>query len=311
MRELWFLSDRQRDNLITKMAAFGRDMLTSGGAACIARTAMAPMERVKLLLQLQAVSQQIAQNQQYKGIIDCLVRIPKEQGVLSYWRGNAANVTKYFTTQALNFSFKELYKPYLSSNYKKNGFLRLLGGNLAAGGLAGVSSMVITYPLDFARTRLATDIASSKHERQFRGLFDCLHKVIAKDGIRGIYRGILLSIPVALVFRATYFGMYDTAKEMISDDAGSTRSLIITFFIAQVTTASAGYLCYPMDTVRRRMVMQSGRDKSEWHYKNTLDCWKKIYKNEGGVRAFYKGAFVNQIRGVGGAMVLILYDRFK
>lgn len=170
-----------------------------------------------------------------QGIIDCLVRIPKEQGVLSYWRGNAANVTKYFMTQALNFSFKELYKPYLSAN-KKSGFFRMLGGNLAAGGAAGVSSMIITYPLDFARTRLATDIASSKHERQFRGLFDCLHKVIAKDGIRGIYRGILLSIPVALVFRATYFGMYDTAKEMISDkDAGSTKSLLITFFIAQVS----------------------------------------------------------------------------
>ena len=59
------------------------------------------------------------------------------------------------------------------------------------------------------------------------------------------------------------------------------------------------------------LMNSTGRDVSEWHYKNTLDCWKKIYLNEGGVRAFYKGAFVNQIRGVGGALVLIMYDSFR
>lgn len=289
------------------MATFGRDLIASGSAACIARTAMAPMERVKLLLQLQAVSQQMSKSQQYKGIIDCLVRIPREQGFLSYWRGNTVNISRYFMTQSLNFSFKELYKPWLSA-HKGSGFMRVLGGNLAAGGAAGVSSMVITYPLDFARTRLATDIGGPKEKRQFKGLFDCLSKVVAKDGIRGIYRGILLSIPVAIVFRATYFGMYDTAKETLTT---KKHSMLITFAIAQFTTASAGYLCYPMDTVRRRMVMQSGRNPGEWHYKNTLDCWVQIYRTEGGIRAFYKGAFVNQIRGVGGALVLIMYDKFK
>ena len=70
-------------------------------------------------------------------------------------------------------------------------------------------------------------------------MFDCLGKVVAKDGVRGIYRGILLSIPVAIVFRATYFGMYDTAKEMIPKDTlGSHKSLIITFCIAQVRILS-------------------------------------------------------------------------
>ena len=101
----------------------------------------------------------VQQNIFSQGIIDCLIRIPKEQGVLSYWRGNAVNVSKYFMTQALNFSFKGLYKPYLSANSKDSSFIRVLCGNLAAGGAAGVSSMIITYPLDFARTRLATDIA--------------------------------------------------------------------------------------------------------------------------------------------------------
>ena len=56
--------------------------------------------------------------------------------------------------------------------------MRKLTTNLVSGGAAGVSSMIITYPLDFGRTRLAADIGgSTKEQRQFRGLFDCLRKV--------------------------------------------------------------------------------------------------------------------------------------
>lgn len=46
----------------------------------------------------------------FPGMVDCFVRIPKEQGLLSYWRGNLANVIRYFPTQALNFAFKDKYK---------------------------------------------------------------------------------------------------------------------------------------------------------------------------------------------------------
>lgn len=72
----------------------------------------------------------------------------------------------------------------------------------------------------------------------------------------------------------------------------------------------AGITSYPFDTVRRRMMMQSGRAKSEVMYKNTLDCWVKIAKNEGPT-AFFKGAFSNVLRGTGGALVLVLYDELK
>ena len=67
---------------------------------------------------------------------------------------------------------------------------------------------------------------------------------------------------------------------------------------------------YPFDTVRRRMMMQSGRAKSDIMYKSTLDCWSKISKTEG-TGAFFKGAFSNVLRGTGGALVLVLYDELK
>jgi solute carrier family 25 (adenine nucleotide translocator) protein 4/5/6/31 len=58
------------------------------------------------------------------------------------------------------------------------------------------------------------------------------------------------------------------------------------------------------------MMMQSGRAKADIMYKNTLDCWVKIGKNEG-PKAFFKGAFSNILRGTGGALVLVLYDELK
>ncbi|WP_278924648.1 MC/SLC25 family protein, partial [Pseudophaeobacter profundi] len=90
--------------------SFAKDFLAGGISAAVSKTVVAPIERVKLLLQVQAVSKQIAADKQYKGIIDCFVRIPREQGFASFWRGNLANVIRYFPTQALNFAFKDVYK---------------------------------------------------------------------------------------------------------------------------------------------------------------------------------------------------------
>lgn len=88
------------------------------------------------------------------GMVDCFVRIPKEQGVLAYWRGNMANVIRYFPTQALNFAFKDKYKQIFLANVDKNTqFWRYFMGNLASGGAAGATSLCFVYPLDFARTR--------------------------------------------------------------------------------------------------------------------------------------------------------------
>jgi solute carrier family 25 (mitochondrial adenine nucleotide translocator), member 4/5/6/31 len=75
-------------------------------------------------------------------------------------------------------------------------------------------------------------------------------------------------------------------------------------------TTVAGIMSYPFDTVRRRMMMQSGRSKAEIMYKNTIDCWKTIAQKEGS-SAFFKGAFSNVLRGTGGALVLVLYDEIK
>src|SRR6202012_5015150 len=90
--------------------AFLKDFAAGGISAAVSKTVVAPIERVKLLLQVQHISKQITADQRYKGMVDCFVRIPKEQVFLAFWRSNLANVIRYFPTQALNFAFKDKYK---------------------------------------------------------------------------------------------------------------------------------------------------------------------------------------------------------
>merc|ERR1712198_17275 len=288
---------------------FAKDFLAGGIAAAVSKTAVAPIERVKLLLQVQAASKQISADQAYKGMVDCFVRTPKEQGVLAYWRGNLANVIRYFPTQALNFAFKDKYKQiFLGGVDKKTQFWRFFLGNLASGGAAGATSLCFVYPLDFARTRLAADIGKGAGQREFKGLGDCLVKIFKADGLNGLYRGFGVSVQGIIIYRAAFFGLYDTAKGMLPDP--KSAGILVSWAIAQCVTTVSGIISYPFDTVRRRLMMQSGRKGGDIMYKGTLDCWRKIAAQEGGA-AFFKGAFSNILRGTGGALVLVMYDEVK
>lgn len=236
---------------------------------------------------------------------DAFRRIPQEQGFLSLWRGNLANVIRYFPTQALNFAFKDTYKQmFLAGVDKKANPWKFFFGNLASGGAAGATSLLVVYPLDFARTRLAADMGKGD-QRQFTGMGDCLKKIAQKDGVGGLYRGFMVSLYGIIVYRAAFFGGYDSAKGFLLTKDSSVFSQ---WMVAQVVTTVAGVVSYPFDTVRRRMMMQAG--KSEILYKNTAHCWKVIFQTEG-FGGFFKGALTNAIRGSGGAIVLVMYDQIQ
>jgi len=214
---------------------------------------------------------------------------------------------------------KDKFKTLFLNNVdKKKQFWRYFVGNLASGGAAGAASLCFVYPLDYARTRLAADIGGGKKgggsgpgagkAREFSGMGDCIKKTVKSDGIPGLYRGFGVSVQGIIIYRACYFGFYDTAKGILPDP--KKTPIYISWMIAQTVTTISGIISYPFDTVRRRMMMQSGRPVAERPYKNTMDCWAKIAKQEGS-GAFFKGAFSNVLRGTGGAFVLVLYDEIK
>ncbi len=290
-------------------SGFFFDFLFGGIAATITKTIMAPIERIQVLLQTQDVNVLIQQGKtlKYKGINDCMARVIKEEGPFALWRGNLSNILRYFPTQAFNFALKDSFKIWFCPYESQKNPWKFFIGSLFSGGLAGSVSVVITYPLDFIRTRLAADIGKSSDKRQFKGIADCVRKVHKTDGVKGIYRGVSISAVMYFFYRAIYFGGYDTIKKVLLVDR-KNNLVMMKVFAALMVTNVAGFLVFPLDTVRRRLMMQSGR--KHVMYEGSLDCVKKIYREEG-VKAFYKGGLSNVLRGSGSAFILVIYDEFQ
>merc|ERR1712100_22834 len=178
-------------------------------------------------------------------------------------------------------------------------------GNCASGG-AAATSLSIVYPLDFARTRLAADVGSGK-DREFTGLIDCLKKSAAKGGPGALHNGFGISVIGIIAYRASYFGMFDTGKVMFFEDMKKANIFAVWAF-AQIVTVVAGIASYPLDTVRRRLMMTAGQKDAK--YKGTMHCFQAIAAEEG-ANAFFKGCLSNVIRGTGGALVLVFYDKIQ
>jgi solute carrier family 25 (adenine nucleotide translocator) protein 4/5/6/31 len=291
------------------MSDFLINFLAGGVSGAVAKTCTAPIERVKLLIQTQDANPKIISGEvaRYTGIVDCFTRVSAEQGIKAFWRGNVTNIIRYFPTQAFNFAFKDTIKAIFPKADKNTEFAKFFLINMASGGLAGAGSLMIVYPLDYARTRLASDVGTGK--AQFDGLADCLKKTVASGGVGALYNGIGVSVAGIIPYRGVYFGLFDTLSgyNPYQKDENSVRRAGSKFACAQFSAISAGYASYPMDTVRRRLQMQSEKAEADWVYKGTADCFSKIMKDEG-TSALFKGAGANALRTVGAAMVLVLYS---
>jgi len=243
-------------------------------------------------------------DKKYDGVMECTRRVTATDGIIALWRGNWANVLRYFPTQALNFAFKDTFNKMF--NVKKDeGYWKWFAANMASGGLDGASSLFFVYSLDYARTRLANDTKSSKKgggERQFNGLLDVYVKTIKSDGPVGLYRGFMVSCVGIVIYRGFYFGLYDSLKVLLPAD-----NFVMNFALGWAVTIVSGLLSYPLDTIRRRMMMTSG---AAVKYKSSFDCFAQVMKNEG-FMSLMKGAGANVLRGVAGAGVLSGVDALK
>merc|ERR1712026_423108 len=168
-------------------------------------------------------------------------------------------------------------------------------------------SLCFVYSLDYALTRLANDAKSGKKggQREYNGLIDVYSKTLKSDGIQGLYRGFVISCVGIIVYRGCYFGFYDTLKPILLGDKDA--SLFLSFCLGYGVTVTSGLISYPIDTIRRRMMMTSGQAVK---YNGSLDCTMQILKTEG-VTSLFKGAGANVLRGMAGAGVLAGFDKVK
>ncbi|KAG8496669.1 hypothetical protein CXB51_007950 [Gossypium anomalum] len=251
-----------------KSEKFSMDFVMAGMAAIMSKSAAAPIERVKLLLQ--------------------------NQGEMIK-RGSLRNLIMVL---AFNFAFKGYFKSIFGRSKEKDGYAMWFAGNVASGSAAGATTSLFLYHLDYARTRLGTD-----GQRQFKGLLDVYRETLSTDGVVGLYRGFGASIMGITLYRGLYFGIYDTMKPILL--VGPLEgNFFASFFLGWSITTVSGVCAYPFDTVRRRMMLTSGQSKK---YRSAIHAFREIVHLEG-FSALFRGVTANMLLGVAGAGVLAGYD---
>jgi solute carrier family 25 (adenine nucleotide translocator) protein 4/5/6/31 len=259
------------------------DFLAGGISGAVSKTITAPIERVKLIIQTQDANPKIVSGEvpRYTGIGNCFVRVRSEQGIGAFWRGNATNCIRYFPTQAFNLAFKDSIKATFPKYSPKTEFWPFFGVNLLSGGLAGAGSLCFVYPLDYARTRLASDVGSGK--KAFNGLADCLSKTAkGPKGVLSLYNGFGISVAGIIPYRGVQFGLNDTGKGLNPWDKELTFIGIASkWAVAQFSVIMSGFVTYPFDTVRRRLQMESEKKLEDRMYKGAGHCFQKVMADEG------------------------------
>ena len=300
-----------------------RDALAGAGAGAFSKTAMAPIERVKLLLQLQGSVDGIAGRSAWK----VAFHVYHTEGIRAFWRGNLPNVLRTAGQAGLNFALMDYYKTVAGSGFVETSIIqqqsdtedlqrrRNLIVSFVSGGLAGGTATTVLYPAEFLRTRLAMDQGRSLETRQYRGMKDCVFKTLNTDGIRGLYQGYGIALWGSVLYRLLLMGGYDALKtelQHIRDKQNDSNPMKFAerFVLAQTVSLTAGTLCYPIDSVRRRLMMQAGLPINLRKYRGSIHCFKVVWAQEG-LRGFYLGLAPNLVRSVGGALMLVAYDVLK
>lgn len=290
---------------------WARDFALGGFVGAITKTATAPIERIKLLIQTQDANPLIRSGEvpRYTSMANCGSRVIKEQGFRAFWRGNLANCLRYFPQQAFNLSFKDALKRTFPKFDPKTEFPKFFAVNLASAGLGAAGSLTICYPLDFARTRLASDVGGGK--KTFNGIGDCIMKTVRAQGVLGVYNGFQASVAGIVVYRGLQLGTFDTVMGLnpYQKDLG-WKGFLSGFVAAQAAGIFARPFNYPFDTVRRRLQMESEKPMEQRLYKGTFDCVRVIVATEG-IKGLYKGLVADIVRGAFAAMVPLIYEKAK
>ena len=303
------MSDKKQTSAAQQLAT---DLLIGGGVGAVAKTIMAPIERIKLLLQTMDSNPDVISGKvkPYEGVGDCFRRVRADQGAAAFWRGNLVNCLRYAPQQGSALAFNDFFNNKVFPKYdSKTQFWQSFGAKLFAGGMAGGMANTICYPFDFARTRLASDV--KKGGGQFKGIGDCIMTTVRAQGLRGLYTGWSVTVAGAFVYRAGQLGCFKQIQDMnpYKNDKGTIG--VVSAFCA-VTTARTIVMPfnYPFDTVRRRMMLQSEKPLADRLYKGSFDCFSKVLKKEG-LAGMYKGLVPELFRGLGGSLVIVAYDRIK
>lgn len=258
-----------------------KQLLCGGLAGVLSRTMVAPIDRVKILLQTQAVAAGMSADK-YGGVGGTIRTVIQEEGVRMLWRGNAPNCIRILPYAALQFWSYDYYKGMILKKRELGIFQRF-----QAGVMAGITAASLTYPLDLIRIRLATN-----RDPAVAGFVSQGKSIVREGGtVFALFRGFIPTLTSLAPFIAVNFTVFDTIKTNFMPekvDSELVRALYTLGFGAS-SAIIAQSVCYPLDTVRRRMQVKGSQ------YTSMANAYTTIIQKEG-FMGMYRGILPNTIK---------------
>ncbi|OZJ04525.1 hypothetical protein BZG36_03986 [Bifiguratus adelaidae] len=271
-----------------------KHLIAGGVAGAVSRTVVSPFERMKILFQVQG-----PEPAEYKGVVHTLVKMWKEEGPLGFLRGNGTNVVRIVPYSAMQFAAYEQFKLLLMEPGKKE---LDTPRRLTAGALAGIVSVICTYPLDITRTRLAVQSATLKgnlaeggKSRKLPGIWGTMRNIYKNEGgVWGLYRGLWPTLLGVAPYVALNFQCYELIKKYLTPPGESQPSVGRKLACGALAGSIAQTVTYPLDVLRRRMQV-TGMSSMAYKYKGTWDAAATMIRKEG-VLGLYKGMIPNYLK---------------
>jgi solute carrier family 25 phosphate transporter 23/24/25/41 len=272
-------------------------LVAAGGlSGAVAKSATAPLERVKLM----------SQAGQTKHVWTLMTDVVQAEGWRGLWRGNTANVIRVIPNKGVLLMCSDMYKATVSS------LLPAANGatiSSVAGGLAGITAVLATYPLELVRTRMAYRICEGAMRNQYASILSTLRSVVLTNGPLGLYAGIGMTLVGTLPFEAIKFGTYDTLKQLFPRDADGRIGPMGTLLTGATAGALAHTLTYPLDTIRRRMQISGATGVAT--YTGVGQCCRLMLEKEG-AGAFFYGLAPTVIRSLPNLGIqFLMYETIK
>lgn len=288
---------------------FAKELIAGGVAGGVAKTIVAPLERLKILFQTRSEFHNI-------GLLASFRRIAKTEGLLGFYRGNGASVARIVPYAALHYMAYEQYRRHIDYNFPAMGSSPVI--DLLAGSLSGGTAVLFTYPLDLVRTKLAYQVVDTpklngkgamSSEHVYKGIRDCFSKTYREAGMRGLYRGVAPSLFGIFPYSGLKFYFYEEMKSRVPDDY--RKNIMVKLACGSVAGLLGQTFTYPLDVVRRRMQVQRLQASTSLQVKGTMGTLVMIVQKEGWKQLF-SGLSINYLKVVPSVAIgFTVYDVMK
>ncbi|XP_072964325.1 calcium-dependent mitochondrial ATP-magnesium/phosphate carrier protein 2-like isoform X2 [Typha angustifolia] len=284
---------------ISKHVNASKYLIAGGIAGATSRTATAPLDRLKVLMQVQTSRTQV---------MSAIKDIWKDGHLLGFFRGNGLNVMKVAPESAIRFYTYEMLKDFIVKSKGENKSDIGASGRLVAGGLAGAVAQTTIYPMDLVKTRLQTFACDGG---KVPSLGSLSRDIWIQEGPRAFYRGLVPSllgiIPYAGIDLAAYETLKDMSRKHLLKD--SEPGPLVQLGCGTISGALGATCVYPLQVIRTRL--QAQRANSNTAYKGMSDVFWRTLQHEG-ISGFYKGILPNLLKVVPSASITYLvYENMK